>query len=242
MQLIYDSASAINLLTLSGLEIVLGIDNVIFIALIVQHLPHKTRNSIRLLGLILALVLRIIMLFGVSWIIGLTYPLYSLYGFVLTGKSLMLIGGGGFLIVKSCLEIKEMFAQHLHKLNTTQKDIRYFKAITQIVFIDLVLSFDSIITAVGMAGNNLPIIIMAIFIAMFFMLVASKPIGEFITEYQSIKVIALAFIFLVGIFLVMGGIGIEIPKAYLYFAMFFCMSVETINILLKKYQSKHPEH
>lgn len=227
-----------NLLTLSGLEVILGIDNVIFIALIVQTLPPNIRNSTRILGLSIALILRILMLFGVSWIMSLNYPLFSLFDFTFTGKTLMLIGGGGFLIIKSMLELKEMFVTPKHRLNVSEKEAKYWKAIMQIVFIDLVLSFDSIITAVGIAGNNLTIIIIAIVVAMIIMLFASKPIGDFIAKYQSLKVIALAFILLVGIFLVAGGLGIDIPKAYLYFAMFFSLGIESINILLQRQKSK----
>jgi predicted tellurium resistance membrane protein TerC len=178
------------------------------------------------------------MLFGVSWIMSLNYPLFSLFDFTFTGKTLMLIGGGGFLIIKSMLELKEMFVTPKHRLNVSEKEAKYWKAIMQIVFIDLVLSFDSIITAVGIAGNNLTIIIIAIVVAMIIMLFASKPIGDFIAKYQSLKVIALAFILLVGIFLVAGGLGIDIPKAYLYFAMFFSLGIESINILLQRQKSK----
>lgn len=245
MESFFAAENLLTLLTLTGLEIVLGIDNVIFIALLVEHLKGRERVKARFIGLSLALILRIILLFGASWIIGLTQPLFTIFTMPFSGRSLLLIIGGLFLVVKSILETRQLFNEETKDTSETissakenkhaQKKFR--SIITQIIFVDLILSFDSIITAVGMT-NNLPVIIIAIFIAIGTMMISAKPIGNFIYQNPSIKVIALAFIFLVGVLLVGNGFNIDIPKPYLYFAMFFCMGVEIINILLRKKQEK----
>ena len=231
---LFTSEALLNLFTLTTLEIVLGIDNVIFIALLVQHLEKERRNKARIMGLSLALIMRVLMLFSATWIMKLTEPLFTVFKFAISGRSLLLIIGGLFLVVKSILEIVEMF----HKPDEKNKDkpskrVSYFKIITQIIFIDIILSFDSIITAVGIS-NNFSIMVIAIVIAMIIMLVASNAIGKFIYANPSIKVVALAFIAFLGVILVLGGIDIEVNKAYLYFAMLFAAIVETINIYLRK--------
>jgi predicted tellurium resistance membrane protein TerC len=241
MDTIFTLTNLLNLTTLTGLEIILGIDNVIFIALIVQHLPPSDRGKARLMGLSLAIILRIAMLLGVSWIISLKEPFFTLLGFPFSGRSLMLLAGGAFLIIKPIIELVEMFKEaghpHQHVATPTEKKKTMFSVIVQIIFIDLVLSFDSVITAVGMT-NNIPIIIVAIFIAMAVMLLSAKPISDFIAAYPSIKVIALAFIMLVGVVLVAAGFDVEIDKTYLYFSMFFSLGIEVTNILLHKKRSK----
>ena len=221
--------------TLTGLEIVLGIDNVIFIALLVQHLNPAKRTQARLIGLSLALILRVFMLLGVAWIIKLRDPLFSLFHFDFSGRSILLILGGLFLIVKSMMELVDMFGQLPHDPTHNSKNSNYWKTIGQIVFIDLILSFDSIITAVGITegmAHRIPIIIIAIFIAIAIMLGAAKAIGEFIYKYQSIKVIALMFIALVGVMLLLNGFDIYFDKGYLYFGMIFTLVTEIINIML----------
>ncbi|MEK6734098.1 MAG: TerC family protein [Pseudomonadota bacterium] len=229
----FEITTLLNLLTLTGLEIVLGIDNVIFIALLVQHLRGKRRTHARVLGLSLALIFRILMLFGASWIMTLTTPLFTLAKFPITGRSLLLIIGGLFLVVKSAIELKEMFYEHKESQSPKAVETRFFKIIAQIIFIDIILSFDSIITAVGIS-NQLPVMVTAVVIAIIVMLLAANPIGNFIYENPSIKLMALAFIFLVGVFLTLSGIDIEIEKGYLYFAMFFSSMVEWMNIKLKR--------
>ena len=224
--------SLLNLLTLTGLEIILGVDNVIFIALLVQHLQGKERVKARFIGLSLALFARIGMLFGASWIMQLTYPLFTIFNFAVTGRSLLLIIGGLFLIIKSILELVELFGEHEHEM-VESKAAKFLKIICQIIFIDIILSFDSIITAVGIS-NDLPVMIVAVVIAMVIMLIASNPIGEFIYANSSIKILALAFIAFVGVMLVLNGVNIEFDKGYLYFSMLFAGIVETINIYLRK--------
>jgi predicted tellurium resistance membrane protein TerC len=238
MESIFTLNNILNLTTLTGLEIVLGIDNVIFIALLVHHLPPKDRTKVRVFGLSLALILRVLLLFAASWMIGLTKPIFTLFNFPFSGRSILLIGGGLFLVVKSILELIELFDEHEVQAKPNNANEKYWKIVAQIIFIDLVLSFDSVITAVGMT-NNLTIIIIAIVIAMVVMIFSSKPIGDFMYAHPSVKVIALAFILLVGVLLVAGGFDIEIPKGYLYFSMFFAMFVETINILLAKKRAAH---
>jgi predicted tellurium resistance membrane protein TerC len=226
----------LNLFTLTGLEIVLGIDNIILIALLVQNLHGSQRTKARVIGLSLALIFRIIMLFGATWIMTLTAPLFTISGFPVSGRHLLLIIGGSFLIIKSVMELFELFGENQTKdnePNPKERKTKYIKIISQIVFIDIILSFDSIITAVGIS-NDLPIMVAAVVIAMIVMLIASNPVGEFIYKNPSIKVLALAFIALVGVMLVLNGLDINFNKGYLYFAMFFAGIVEIINIFLRK--------
>lgn len=236
--------SLLNLLTLTGLEVILGIDNVIFIALLVQPLEGQRRKNARIMGLSLALIARILMLLGATWIMKLTEPLFFIMNFPFSGRSLLLILGGLFLVIKSILEVKEMFAEnHEDPKTAAAKDTRYMKIISQIIFIDIILSFDSIITAVGLS-NNFSIMVIAIVIAMIIMLISANSIGDFIYANPSIKVLALAFIGLLGVILVLAGFDIECDKAYLYFSMFFAGIVETINIHLRKKHNniKEKEH
>lgn len=221
----------LNLITLTGLEIVLGIDNVIFIAILVQHLPVEKRNKARLMGLSLALILRIVMLFGISWIMKLTQPLFSLFNADFSGRSILLIIGGLFLIVKGFLELREMFEDKQIEPSSDTGSKKYMQVILQIVFIDLILSFDSVITAVAMS-SNIPVIITAIVIAMVIMIISSHTVGKFIYSHPSIKVLALNFILLVGAMLLLNGFDYYFSKGYLYFAMFFSILNEIINIKL----------
>ena len=237
METILGFENLVNFITLSGLEIILGIDNIIFLAILVHHLPEHRRNKVRFFGLSLAIILRIIMLLGVSWVMSLTEPMFSAFEIEFSGRSLLLIAGGLFLIIKSFVEFLEMIEashEYKHKINPAIKP--EWQVILQIIFVDLILSFDSVIVAVGMI-NNLYLIISAIFIAMIIMLISSKAIGEFMYKNPSIKVIGLAFILLVGAFLMLSGFGYEVSKGYLYFAMFFSLGVELINIKLKNSQS-----
>jgi predicted tellurium resistance membrane protein TerC len=224
----------ISLTTLSGLEVVLGIDNVIFIALLVQHLEKKDRNKVRIIGLSLALILRILMLFCATWIMKLTDPLFTLFSFAFSGRNLLLIIGGLFLVVKAIMEVYELFHHKEHEDNSEKaKSNRYFSVVSQIIFIDLVLSFDSIITAVGMS-NDFRIMVIAVVIAMIIMIISSNSIGDFIYKNPSIKVLALAFIGLVGAMLLLNGFNLYFDKGYLYFSFFFSGLVEFINIKLRK--------
>lgn len=225
----------LDLATLSTLEIILGIDNVIFIALLIQHLRPEHRTKVRIMGLSLALIFRVIMLFGASYVMRLTKPIFLLFNHSFSGRDILLFGGGLFLVVKGLLELIELFKQNIKLTRETEEkyDNKFWKAIIQIIFIDLVLSFDSIIVAVGMS-NNMLIMVSAITIAIIIMIISSGPIGNFIEKHPSIKVIALSFIIILGLLLICNAFNLNINKGYLYFAMFFTMLVEFINIMLRK--------
>jgi predicted tellurium resistance membrane protein TerC len=228
----FATENLLNLFTLTGLEIILGIDNVIFIALLVQHLEGAKRTRARVFGLSLAFIARITMLFGATWIMKLTAPLFSILSFPFSGRSLLLISGGLFLVVKSILEVMELFQGEEHTNYKKSKKQSYAQVIAQIIFIDIILSFDSIITAVGIS-DNLSIMVIAIVIAMIVMLVSAEPIGKCLSKNPSIKVLALAFIGFLGVILVLAGFNIEIDKGYLYFSLLFAGIVETLNIKLR---------
>ena len=224
-----------NLVTLTFLEIILGIDNLIFIALIVQKLPQRYRKSARIFGLSLAYIIRILMLMALSWVMTLTEPLFSIEGHGFSVKDMLLVLGGLFLIFKSGIEIaSDVFGGSSH---SKDKDIRvpkgFFGAVIQISVIDFIFSFDSIITAIGIT-NNIPIIVAAVVISMLLMFVASGIISEFLGKYPALKIVALAFIFMVGMILLADGVHLHIEKAYLYFSLFFTLAVESLNIAARK--------
>jgi predicted tellurium resistance membrane protein TerC len=226
----------ITLVTLTGLEVVLGVDNVIFIALLIQPLPENVRYRARLIGVSIALIFRVALLLCASWMSGLTDPAFTILGFGVSGRSMLLFSGGAFLIIKSVLDMMELFANPFHeehaKLSTAKKP-SFVAIIFQVVFIDLILSLDSIVTAVAIS-NHIFVIVGAIVIAMVLMLVSVKPISEFIYSNPGIKVLAICFIILVGVFLVGESFGFTIPKGYLYFAMVFSMIIEIVEIMLSR--------
>ena len=225
-----------SLITLTFLEIVLGIDNLIFIALAVAKLPTKDRRVARAFGLSLALIIRILMLLTLSWVMSLTDPLFYIGETGFSYKNFLLILGGLFLIVKSGIEIySDVFgvAEETKEEKKVNAAKNMFSAIMQITLIDFVFSFDSVITAVGMT-NNIPVIITAIAISMVVMLLASEKISYFLHAYPSLKIVALAFIFMIGVILLADGIHMPISKGYLYFALFFTISVESLNIVARK--------
>lgn len=225
-------------ITLSLLEIVLGIDNLIFIALVVQNIPKQYRKSARLLGLVLALVIRILMLLGAAWIMQLTEPFVSINNFDLSVKDLLLLGGGIFLIAKSTFEVhNDIAGREEHAAIKARSS--FGGAVFQIVMIDFIFSFDSIITAVGMTPH-LPIIIAAIVVAMLMMVLASGYISHFLEEYPTFKILALSFILMIGTMLVAEGMHFHMPRGYIYFAFFFSIFVEVLNTYAgKKRKPKH---
>lgn len=229
-----------SLLTLTFLEIVLGIDNLIFIAIVVGKLPAKSRKAARIFGLSLAFIIRIIMLMALSWVMSLTDPLFYLGEHGFSFRNFLLILGGLFLIIKSGFEIcNDVFfnskpSKEEKKINTSKN---MFAAILQISLIDFILSFDSIITAIGMTGN-IPVIVTAITISMFVMLIASEKISYFLQTYPSLKIVALAFIFMIGVILLADGFHLEISKGYLYFSLFFTIVIESLNIAARKKHHK----
>ena len=234
---IFSVEAWIALVTLTLLEIVLGIDNIIFIAILVTRLPREQRDRARILGLALAMITRIVLLVSIFWIMKLVTPLFSVFGVEISGKDLILIGGGLFLIWKSTREIHAQTQGDLQDEFDASKKASFVGVLIQIAFLDIIFSLDSVITAVGMA-RDLPVMILAVVIAVFIMMFASKYIAQFVDENPSIKVLALAFLILVGVTLIADGLDFHISKAYIYFAMAFSLAVESINIYISKKQKK----
>jgi len=223
--------SLIALLTLTVLEIVLGIDNIIFISILSGKLPKEQQNKARLTGLALAMITRILLLFSIVWIMKLTLPLFKVLGQEISGRDLILIGGGLFLIAKSTFEIHDKLeGDEGHRSAKVAKS--FGSVITQILLLDVVFSLDSVITAVGMA-NNIIIMIVAVVIAVGVMMVSSKSISNFVEKHPTVKMLALAFLILIGVSLIAEGLAQHIPKGYIYFAMAFSVFVEMLNLKMK---------
>ncbi|MEN7547480.1 TerC family protein [Rapidithrix thailandica] len=251
MEVLFTSAGLISLLTLTALEIVLGIDNVIFISIVSNKLPAHQKDKARTLGILIALVVRVALLFGITWIIGLKEPLFSL-GFLeglnmdphFSGRDLILLGGGLFLIAKSTAEIHDKLEGHEEGGAAKTVGLTLWKAIVQIVLIDIVFSFDSILTAVGLVQEIL-IMIIAVVIALIVMLVFSKGIADFVENHPTIKMLALSFLVLIGFLLVVEAFDVHVPKGYIYFSMAFALLVELLNLRMRKKTIKtqltHPE-
>lgn len=227
----------ISLLTLTGLEIVLGIDNIIFIAILVGKLPQKERDKGRIIGLSLAMATRVLLLLSLFWIMKLTTPLFGIFGVDITGRDLVLILGGLFLIAKSTTEIHSSISGEEHENKENNTHAGFFAVITQIAILDIVFSLDSVITAVGMA-DHIEIMILAVIIAVGVMMFASKAISNFVDNNPTIKILALSFLILIGFSLVAEGIGLHVPKGYIYFAMLFSLVVELINIYARKIRTR----
>ncbi len=242
LQLLSDPNTWIAFLTLSALEIILGIDNIIFISVVANRLPIEIREKVRRFGLIFALVTRILLLLSLSWVMSLTKPLFSIYDHVIAGRDLILLLGGFFLIWKSSKEIYlevEMpdHGEQSGEANTFQSNksnaTLCFTSIVQIGLLDIIFSLDSVITAVGMV-DQISIMIAAVLASVLIMLIAAKSIGDFVHKHPSIKVLALSFLTVVGIILIAEGMGVHIPKAYVYVAMAFSLLVELLNIRSRK--------
>ena len=216
------------LATLAALEIVLGVDNVVFIAILTGRLPARQQAVARRLGLILALGIRIGLLFTISWLMGLTRPLFAVLGHPLTGRDLILIVGGLFLVGKATWEIYDKLeVEHVERERGSRG--RFAAVIAQILVLDIVFSLDSVITAVGMA-NELSVMVAAMVIAMLVMLVSMGAVAGFIEHHPSVKILALAFLLLIGVVLVADGMGQHVSKAYIYIAMAFSLFVELLNL------------
>jgi len=218
--------------TLTALEIVLGIDNIIFISILVGRLPEHQRDSARRIGLGLAMVARLALLFSIAWVMQLTEPVVNLFNQALSGRDLILIGGGLFLLYKSTHEIHDSLEYDEAEAKTG--GVSSFAAIlVQIALLDIVFSLDSVITAVGLV-DHVPVMVIAIVIAVGIMMWASKPISDFVDTNPSIKILALSFLILVGMTLIGEGFDQHVPKGYIYFAMAFSFMVELINIRMRK--------
>lgn len=223
----------ISLLTLIGLEIVLGIDNIIFISILCGKLPEQKRDKARLMGLGFAMISRILLLFSLFWIMKLTKPLFEIFGASVSGRDIILILGGLFLLAKSTMEIHNNVAGEEEKHNDNKKAVSFSSVIIQIAILDIVFSLDSVITAVGMA-EHIEIMIIAVIIAVGVMMFASGSISRFVDNNPTIKILALAFLILIGVSLIADGLGFHIPKGYIYFSMAFSLAVEMININMRK--------
>jgi predicted tellurium resistance membrane protein TerC len=228
----------LGLATLTLMEIVLGIDNVVFIAILVVKLPTAQRDLARRVGLTLALGIRILLLLTISWIMGLTRPLLTIAEVELSGRSLILLGGGLFLIFKATREIYEKVEAEPHEADRGKSRAAFGWVLLQILLLDIVFSLDSVITAVGMS-NHVAVMITAMVLAMLVMLVSAGAVGGFVERHPSIKILALAFLLLIGVMLVAEGMGTHMAKGYVYFAMAFSLFVEMLNV---RYRRRHAAH
>jgi predicted tellurium resistance membrane protein TerC len=217
--------------TLTALEIVLGIDNIIFISILVGRLPEKQRNFGRRLGLGLAMIARLALLFSIAWVMGLTEPWFEVLGNAISGRDVILIGGGLFLLAKSTHEIHASLEGATETAQSTAT-VTLGAVLVQIALLDIVFSLDSVITAVGLV-QDVAVMAIAIVLAVGVMLLAAKPIGEFVDRHPTIKMLALSFLILVGLTLIVEGFDVHVPKGYIYFAMAFSVLVEMLNIRLR---------
>ncbi len=238
-ELEFTSATITALVTLTAMETVLGIDNIIFIAILVGKLPADKQDKIRNLGIGLALVIRILLLFSISWIMTLTEPLFTVFERSFSGRDLILLGGGLFLLAKSTFEIHHKVEGdpqvHLHEATPNKKNVSPGMMLGQILILDIVFSLDSVITAVGMA-NQVSIMVIAMVISMVIMLASAGKISSFVEKHPTIKILALSFLLLIGVMLMAEGMGAHVSKGYIYFAMAFSLAVELLNM---RYRKKH---
>lgn len=232
METLFNVHSIIPFLTLCALELILGIDNIIFISIISDRLPRGERKKARTTGLLLAIITRLLLLFSLSWIMQLTQPLFTLFSQEISGRDLILILGGLFLIGKSTHEIHQKL-ESSEEVATEPKPSSYLFVLMQILVLDLVFSLDSVITAVGMV-NELPIMASAIIVSTLIMIYASHGIADFIDRHPTIKVLALSFLVLIGVALLAEGFDTHIPKGYIYFSMAYALAIEALNMRLRK--------
>lgn len=233
MEELLTTDALVSLLTLSFLEIVLGIDNIVFISIVAARMPLEQQKKVRVLGLTLALVGRLILLLAISWVIGLNNPVITINNFALSFRDIILIVGGMFLVAKSTSEIHQKIQPGEEDSSKDKKAITLRGAIIQIIILDLVFSLDSIITAVGLV-DNVTIIVLAIVIAMAIMLAFARRISEFIHKNPAMKLLALSFLLMIGSVLIIEGFHVHVPKGYIYFSMAFAVIIELINIRIRK--------
>jgi predicted tellurium resistance membrane protein TerC len=231
MEWLSDPQIWIGLLTLTTLEIVLGIDNIVFISILSGRLPAGSQRKARMWGLALAMIMRILLLLSLSWIMGLTKPLFSISDFDVSGRALILLGGGLFLLAKSTREIHHRLEGD--KAVAGKAPASFSTVLIQIVLLDIVFSFDSVITAVGMV-DEIGVMIAAVMIAVAVMMIFAGGISAFIERYPTLKMLALSFLLLIGVNLIGEGLGFHIPKGYTYFAMAFSVLVEMLNLKMRK--------
>ncbi len=239
IELLSDPQVWIAFLTLTALELVLGIDNVIFISILVDKLPKERRDLARRIGLFLAMFMRIGLLFLLSWIVGLTEPLFSVFQQEISGRDLILIGGGLFLLWKSTKEIHQLLEGEKGEASTAVR-ATFSAVILQITIIDLVFSFDSIVTAVGMV-DQVEVMIAAVIVSVLLMMAFAGGIGRVVSAHPTIKMLALAFLLIIGVVLIADGFDHHVPKGYVYFAMAFSVVVELLNIRMRKRATRPAE-
>ncbi len=232
MEIFAEPGSWIALLTLTFLEVVLGIDNIIFISIVSNKLPEAQRPKARNIGLALALIFRVVLLLGITWIIGFTQPLFTVLGHEFSRRDIILLAGGLFLIFKSTSEIHHKMEGSAEK-HSDSKANSLFNVIFQIILLDVIFSFDSILTAVGLT-DQLILMILAVIISIIIMMIFAKSISDFIGKHPSLEVLALSFLILIGFMLGIEALGHHVPKGYIYFAVFFSLVVELLNMRVRK--------
>lgn len=236
MELLTDPNTWVAFATLTALEIVLGIDNIVFISILAGRLPAAQRQQARLIGLSLALGMRVLLLLSITWIMGLTRPLFELFAIQISWRDIILIAGGLFLLAKSVFEIHDSLEiEHKEGIGGNAVTASIGAAIVQIGLLDMVFSLDSVITAVGLA-EHVEVMIAAIVVAIGVMMAAAGPVGRFVDQHPTVKMLALSFLTLIGVVLIAEGLEFHIPKGYVYFAMGFSLSVEMLNLRLRRKQ------
>lgn len=236
MEIFLELDTWIALLTLTFMEIVLGIDNIIFISIVAGKLPAEQQKKARLGGLSLALIMRILLLLSITWLVGLTQPVVTISGFELSWRDIILAVGGVFLLVKSILEIHhkvEAVEEHDTTGGAPKKINGFTSAILQIVMLDLIFSFDSILTAVGLT-DEIILMVIAVIVSIVVMMIFAKAIGDFVNKYPTIQILALSFLILIGFMLVVEALHSHVPKGYIYFAIFFSLIIEMLNIRYRR--------
>lgn len=240
LQIFASPEAWVALLTLTVLELVLGIDNIVFISILASKLPPEQQDRARYIGLLLAMLFRLGLLGALAWIVRLTEPIFSIMEYDLSGRDLILLLGGLFLMYKATMEIHDKVdgdGTHIPGENMRKASVSFAGVLTQIIILDMVFSLDSVITAVGMV-KELPIMIAAVVIAVGVMMFAAKPVARFVEKHQTVKMLALSFLLLIGVSLVAEGLHFHIPKGYIYFAMGFSVMVEALNLRVKSIKKR----
>ncbi len=237
MDWLNDPQAWLALLTLTALEIVLGIDNIIFISILTGKLPEKQRPKAQKLGLGLAMITRLLLLFSLTWIMKLTSPFFHILGHGISGRDLILIVGGMFLLAKSTMEIHDRLEGEEHHSDGSKGAASFNGILIQIMFLDIVFSLDSVITAVGMA-RQLGVMVTAVVISVGIMMFFASSVSRFVENHPTVKVLALSFLLMIGVALIADGLSFHIPKGYIYFSMAFSIFVEMINIKVRKNSDK----
>lgn len=236
MEIFMELDTWVALLTLTFMEIVLGIDNIIFISIVAGKLPEHQQKKARLGGLALALIMRILLLLSITWLIGLTQPVITVFDIEFSWRDIILAGGGIFLLIKSILEIHTKVEGEEHD-KEVKKVSSFGFAIVQIVLLDLIFSFDSILTAVGLT-EEIILMVIAVIVSIVIMMIFAKAVGDFVNKYPTIQILALSFLILIGFMLIMEGLEYHVPKGYIYFAVFFSLVIEMLNIRFRKKQTR----